>query len=83
MVDCCKHSKSDKKCIRKSDKKSFDNLHIRIGAALRNAVDMAENTLAQSGAIRLEGTKQKTAQEYDTRGGQQTMEYLDKFNGNY
>lgn len=24
MVDCCKHSKSDKKCIRKSDKKSFN-----------------------------------------------------------
>jgi peptide methionine sulfoxide reductase msrA/msrB len=24
MVDCCKHSKSDKKCIRKSDKKTFN-----------------------------------------------------------
>jgi len=24
MVDCCKHSESDKKCIRRSDKKSFN-----------------------------------------------------------
>ena len=23
MKDCCKHSKKDKKCIRKSDKKTF------------------------------------------------------------
>jgi len=66
-----------------ADKKSFDNLHIRIGTALRKAVDMAELTLAQSGAIRLEGTKKETAKEYDVRGGQQTKEYLDKFNGNY
>ena len=40
----------------KADKKTFDNLHIRIGTALRDAVDMAEQTLAQSGAIQLEGT---------------------------
>ena len=24
MKDCCKHSKSDKKCMRKSDKKTFN-----------------------------------------------------------
>ena len=51
----------------KQTRNLYHNLRIRIGTALRKAVDMAEITLAQSGAISLEGTKRETAQEFDVR----------------